>query len=61
MPSKEEFEEMKIVEEEEENMRHSDEELETEYEYEYIEEEYPEGTDMTEILKDCKKGDIVMP
>lgn len=33
----------------------------TEYEYEYIEEEYPEGTDMQEILKNCKKGDIVMP
>ena len=34
---------------------------ETEYEYEYIEEEYPEGTDMADILRDCKKGEIVMP
>lgn len=33
----------------------------TEYEYEYYEEEYPEGTDLQEILKNCKKGDIVMP
>lgn len=50
---------MKIVEEENED-RYSDDQ-ETEYEYEYIEEEYPEGTDMNEILKDCKKGDMVMP
>ena len=29
---------------------------ETEYEYEYVEEEYPEGTPMEEIMKGCKKG-----
>lgn len=34
---------------------------ETEYEYEYVEEEYPEGTPMEEIMKGCKKGDVVLP
>ena len=33
----------------------------TEYEYEYVEEEYPEGTDINEILKGVKKGDIILP
>ena len=29
--------------------------------YEYVEEEYPDGTPMEDIMKGCKKGDVVMP
>ena len=43
------------------NVSHDEENEETEYEFEYIEEEYPEGTPMEEMLKDCKKGNLIMP
>ena len=67
-PKDDAYEKMKIEEkseheeEEEHEIEQSNSEgSSTEYEYEYIEEEYPEGTDLQEILKNCKKGDIVMP
>ncbi len=34
---------------------------EEEFEFEYIEEEYPEETPIEEIMKGCKKGDVIMP
>lgn len=57
--NKEEYHEMKILEVHEEEQESS--ESETEYEYEYIEEEYPEGTPIDQIMKNCKKGEFIMP
>lgn len=53
-----------IDEKNEEEVSHKEsvqeENEETEYEFEYIEEEYPEGTPMEQIMEGCKKGDVIL-